>query len=337
MPCCVSTSSTLPQDDIAGRVCPADYHIDDQAFSGDAEYVCDVLYVVGGLYGNPFALEAIDQLIADERARAAEAGTADIEIATVFNGDMHWFDKTAENFVSIEKAAAKYTLLIGNVEAELRRESPIGVGCGCAYPACVDDETVARSNKIHSMLFDELSDRPELKELLEGRPSTTTVAVAGRKVGITHGDEHMVGGWNCSREELSEPERQRKLDAFLAENDLDALATTHTCSAAAIALDHGLVINNGAAGLPNFAGQHFGLVIRIAETPHPDALFGAQRDGLFVEVVPVRYDQDSFVKWFDELWPEGSPAEISYRRRIVSGPADCVEEALLGGFQQLRR
>ena len=299
--------------------------------------MCDVLYVVGGLYGNPFALEAIDQLIADERARAAEAGTADIEIATVFNGDMHWFDKTAENFALIEKAAAKYTLLIGNVEAELRRESPIGVGCGCAYPACVDDETVARSNKIHSMLFNELFDRPKLKELLQGRPSTTTVAVAGRKVGITHGDEHMVGGWNCSREELSKLERQQKLDAFLEVNGVTVFATTHTCAAVAIELPHGVVINNGAAGLPNFAGQHFGLVTRIAETPHPDALFGAQRNGLFVEAVPLRYDQDSFVKWFDELWPEGSPAEISYRRRIVSGPADCVEEALLGGFQQLRR
>ena len=337
MPCCNPITSAPSQNDIAGRVCPTDYHIDEQAFSGEAEYVCDVLYVVGGLYGNPFALEAIGQLIADERTRAAEAGAADIEIATVFNGDMPWFDKTAGNFASIEKEAAKYSLLIGNVEAELRRESPIGVGCGCAYPACVDNETVARSNKIHSMLFDELSDRPELKQLLKGRPSTTTVAVAGHKVGITHGDEHMVGGWNCSREELSESERQRKLDAFLAENDLDVLATTHTCSAAAIALAHGLVINNGAAGLPNFAGQHFGLVIRIAETPHPDALFGAQRNGLFVEAVPLRYDQDSFVKWFDELWPEGSPAEISYRRRIVSGPADCVEKALLGGFQQLKR
>lgn len=337
MPCCNSHPSTPPKTDIAGRVCPTDYHIDEQAFSGDAEHMCDVLYVVGGLYGNPFALEAIDRLIAGERARAADYGTPDIEITTVFNGDMHWFDKTSENFASIEKAAAKYTLLIGNVEAELRRESPIGVGCGCAYPACVDNETVARSNKIHSMLFDELSDRPELKQLLRGRPSTTTVAVTGRKVGITHGDEHMVGGWNCSREELSEPERQQKLDAFLAKNDLDVLATTHTCSAAAIALDHGLVINNGAAGLPNFAGQHFGLVIRVAETPHPDALFGAQRNGLFVEAVPVRYDHDSYVKWFDELWPEGSPAEISYRGRIVSGPADYVEEALLGGFRQFKR
>lgn len=335
MSCCNLASPTELQNNIAGRVCPADYHIDDQAFSGDAEYLSDVLYVVGGLYGNPFALNAVDRLLEDERARAAKAGAPDAKIAIVFNGDMHWFDKTADNFESIEKAAAKYTLLIGNVEAELRREDPIGVGCGCAYPSCVDDATVARSNAIHSMLFDELSNRPDLKRLLQGRPSTATVAVAGRKVGITHGDERMVGGWNCSREELSEPARQCELDAFLAENDLAVLATTHTCSAAAIALENGLVINNGAAGLPNFSDQHFGLAIRVAETSHPDALFGALRDGLFVEAVPVRYDHDSFVKWFDELWPEGTPAEVSYRGRILNGPADHIERALLRGFEQL--
>ena len=335
MSCCNPASPTEPQNNIAGRVCPADYHIDDQAFSGDAEYSCDVLYVVGGLYGNPFALKAVDRLLEEERARAIMAGAPDAKIATVFNGYMHWFDKTADNFESIERAAAKYTLLIGNVEAELRREDPIGVGCGCAYPSCVDDATVARSNAIHSMLFDELSNRPDLKRLLQGRPSTATVAVAGRKVGITHGDERMVGGWNCSREELSEPARQRELDAFLAENDLTVLATTHTCSAAAIALENGLVINNGAAGLPNFSDQHFGLAIRVAETSHPDALFGTFRDGLFVEAVPVRYDHDSFVKWFDELWPEGTPAEVSYRGRILNGPADHIGKALLRGFEQL--
>lgn len=335
MPCCNPASPTESQNNIAGRVCPVDYHIDDQAFSGDAEYLSDVLYVVGGLYGNPFALKAVDRLLEDERARAAKAGAPDAKIATVFNGDMHWFDKTADNFESIERAAAKYTLLVGNVEAELRREDPIGVGCGCAYPSCVDDATVARSNAIHSMLFDELSNRPDLKRLLQGRPSTATVAVAGRKVGITHGDERMVGGWNCSREELSEPARQHELDAFLAENDLTVLATTHTCSAAAISLENGLVINNGAAGLPNFSDQHFGLAIRIAETSHPDALFGALRDGLFVEAVPVRYDHDSFVKWFDELWPEGTPAEVSYRGRILNGPADSIGKALLRGFEQL--
>ena len=171
--------------------------------------------------------------------------------------------------------------------------------------------------------------------LMSDRPSTTTVDVAGRKVGISHGDEHMVGGWNCSREELSNPARQKELDAFMEENGLDVFTTTHTCAAAAIVLDHGAFINNGAAGLPNFAGQDFGLAVRIAEEPHPDALFGAKRGGLFIEAVPVRYDQNAYVEWFDKLWPQGTPAEISYRGRLVNGPADEVAAALLGGFEVL--
>ncbi len=336
MSCCNPTSQDAPRDNIAGRVCPTDYHIDDQAFSGEPEHSCDVLYVIGGLYGNPFALEAVDRLVEDERSRAAERGSGGPRVEVVFNGDMHWFDKTADNFASLEKDAAKYALLIGNVEAELRRDEPIGVGCGCAYPACVDDETVARSNKIHSMLFEALADRPDLKALMSDRPSTTTVDVAGRKVGISHGDEHMVGGWNCSREELSNPARQKELDAFMEENGLDVFTTTHTCAAAAIVLDHGAFINNGAAGLPNFAGQDFGLAVRIAEEPHPDALFGAKRGGLFIEAVPVRYDQNAYVEWFDKLWPQGTPAEISYRGRLVNGPADEVAAALLGGFEVLK-
>lgn len=334
MSCCDSASA-LPKK-AAGRVCPVDYHIADDAFSGEPEYSCDVLYVVGGLYGNPFALQAVDRLIEAERDNAASREGSALNVKAVFNGDMHWFDKTAENFESLEKAAAKHILLVGNVEAELRRDEPIGVGCGCAYPACVDDETVARSNTIHSMLFNALATRPDLKALMTDRPSTATVSVAGRKVGITHGDEKMVGGWNCSREELASPARRRELDAFLQANGLAVLTTTHTCAAAAVALEHGLVINNGAAGLPNFAGQHFGLAVRIAETPCDDALFGAERDGLFVEAVPVRYDHDAYATWFDELWPKGTPAEISYRKRLLNGPSDAVEAAMLGGFSVLK-
>ena len=43
----------------AGRVCPVDYRIPADAFAGEPADACDVLYVVGGLYGNPFALDAL--------------------------------------------------------------------------------------------------------------------------------------------------------------------------------------------------------------------------------------------------------------------------------------
>ena len=62
----------------AGRVCPVDYRLASDAFAGDPEVACDVLYVVGGLYGNPFALDAVDRLV------AAEQG----DVRVVLNGDL---------------------------------------------------------------------------------------------------------------------------------------------------------------------------------------------------------------------------------------------------------
>ncbi|MEG2025241.1 MAG: arsenosugar biosynthesis radical SAM protein ArsS [Gordonibacter sp.] len=307
----------------AGRVCPVDYRIAPESFAGDPERLCDVLYVVGGLYGNPFALDAVEKLA------AAEAG----ETLVVLNGDAHWFDKTADNFEALERRLSAHVVLVGNVEAELRRQVDVGVGCGCAYPDCTADDAVSRSNRIHKKLSEAVEARPGLKALLEGRPSTLTVGVAGKKVAVTHGDEQLLGGWACSRESLQDVLRQDELDCWLDEKGVDVLATTHTCAPAAVALAHGLVINNGAAGLSNFSGQHFGLAVRIACGPHPDALFTAECEGLFVEAVPVHYDHEAYLSWFDELWPETSPAAVSYRSRIADGPDDYLEDSLLGGFR----
>ena len=310
----------------AGRVCPVDYHIPTDAFAGAPQRSCDVLYVVGGLYGNPFALDAIKAMAAQE----------DGDVLVVFNGDMHWFDKTADNFAALERAVAdagaRFVPLVGNVEAELRRQVDVGVGCGCAYPDCTSDESVSRSNRIHKMLSIAIDEHPELKELLVDRPAVMTVSVAGRKVGISHGDEKLIGGWDCSRESLQDVLRQDELDRFMEANDLDVFTTTHTCAPAALTLARGAFVNNGAAGLPNFRGERFGLAVRIAPAPHPDALFGCERDGLWVQAVPVRYDHDAYLAWFDELWDECSPAAISYRDRIVNGPDDRLADSLPGGF-----
>lgn len=308
----------------AGRACPADYRIAPDAFAGESEVECDVLYVVGGLYGNPFAADAVDALVESE-------GDADVKV--VLNGDVHWFDKTAENFADIERRIAKHIPLVGNVEAELRRQEDVGVGCGCAYPDCTSDDSVARSNRIHKMLSFALESNPQLKALLEGRPSTLVANVAGRRVAVAHGDEKLLGGWDNSRESLQDILRQDEVDTFMSENDLDVFATTHTCAPAAIRLARGVVVNNGAAGLPNFAGENFGLCIRIAERPREDSLFECELDGLFVQAVPVRYDHGAYLEWFDGLWGPASPAAISYRDRIVHGPDDEIRDSLLGGFR----
>jgi hypothetical protein len=328
----------------AGRVCPADYRIGVSAFSGRPELSCDTLFVVGGLYGNCFALDALELLI------AAESGSVHV----VLNGDIHWFDCLPEDFSEIERHVVSYRALAGNVELELCRSDDIGVGCGCAYPDCTSDAVVDRSNRIHAMLGSMLTQHPELKEPLEGRTCTAVVRVGNHRVAITHGDEKLVAGWECSRDSLQDAERQNELSAWMRANGVSVLATTHTCAPAAVVLDAGAVINNGAAGMPNFLAALYGLVTRVGVAPSPHALYRAcvdgvfvrdavrvdkstrdriDGDGVFVEAVPLRYDHDAYLRWFDSTWPAESPAALSYRERIVQGPTDEVADALLGGFE----
>lgn len=307
----------------AGRVCPVDYRIASDAFSADPIASVDTLYVVGGLYGNTFALDALDARVASDQ------GTVQV----VLNGDVHWFDRIASDFAAVEQRVGRYIPLVGNVELELRRENDVGVGCGCAYPDCTSDADVSRSNRIHATLSHMINDYPKLKESLVGRPATALVDVSGVKVAITHGDEQLIGGWGCSRESLQDVIRQDEISRWMKEQQVDVLATTHTCAPVALSLDAGIVINNGAAGMPNFKDQHFGLVTRISKTPSSDALYRAQVNEVYVETVPLRYDHDAFVKWFDGCWSRTSPAAISYRARIVDGADDYPADALLGGFE----
>ena len=164
-----------------------------------------VLYVVGGLDGNPFVFDALDDLVASEADDAL----------VVLNGDMHWFDKTAENFAEIERRARGYRPLVGNVEAELRRQEDVGVGCGCAYPDCTPDDAVSRSNRIHNMLSIAVDAHPELKGPRWAAPPRWSSMSRGSGVGITHGDEKLIGGWDCSRESLQDVMRQDEVDCFM--------------------------------------------------------------------------------------------------------------------------
>jgi hypothetical protein len=91
---------------------------------------------------------------------------------------------------------------------------------------------------------------------------------------------------------------------------------------------HKCVINNGAAGMPNFAGEHSGLITRIGLAPGPHAArYGEQMGRLHVEALPVRYDHAAWEKQFIANWPAGSPAHISYYNRIDQGPAFDIGQA----------
>lgn len=307
---------------IPGRSCPLDYLLPKEEFQVEPIKSCNTLYVVGGVYGNPFALMALKEVIKD-----------DINSFVVLNGDIHWFDSTYKDFMNTEKMCEDYLCLLGNVEAELKRNTNLYAGCGCAYPSSVSDDIVNRSNAIHDKLKKVITD--DIKDLLNKRLSTAIIKVSDEKVAVTHGDEKFLAGWECSREALLSKKRQVEVNNWLKLNSISVLATTHTCAPVAISLSNGIIINNGSAGMPNFKNELYGLITRISTTKHPDALYRKQIRNIFVEGIPLKYDNESFIKWFDNIWPLGSPAEISYRNRIVNGPDDSINNVILDGFYKL--
>ncbi|MFO7703531.1 MAG: hypothetical protein R6V43_00105 [Halopseudomonas sp.] len=305
----------------AGRNCPLDYRLPADSFAGQPLFDCPTLYVVGGLYGNRQALTALEQRLA-----------AEPEARVVFNGDLHWLDRDPAVFADIEARVAAHLLLRGNVETELGRLGNSDAGCGCAYPDSVDEATVTRSNQIQAQLSATLAQLPGLAAQLAGRAPTALVSVAGQRIAITHGDESSLAGWQCAREPLAIPERQQALHAWMTIHQLSVLATSHTGRAAAWCQADTAVINNGAAGLPNFNNGRYGLVTRIASRAHPAALYRAQLGGLVIEALALNYQHEQFIREFDRQWPAGSPAALAYRERLLRGGPEAAQAALLGGF-----
>ncbi|MEI0560020.1 hypothetical protein R4L22_00380 [Brachyspira pilosicoli] len=307
------------------EICPSDYALDKDSFKKVININNSTLYIVGGLYGNIESLKEINKMIENEK---------DKDILLIFNGDMHWFDKSADDFKKIEDMSENSQKLLGNVEKELFREGDYN-GCGCSYPSYVSDDIVNRSNIIHKELKKVMDILPKYKNILSGRKKNITVEMMGQKIAITHGDEKSLSGWECSNESLERYERQNELDNWFIENDIDILASTHTCFPAAVKLKNGIVINNGAAGMPNFKGKLYGLITRISNSVNENAVYRDRINNLYAEAVPVRYDNDRFLKWFDNLWPLGSEASVSYRDRIINGTEYGIEKAVIKGFQIL--
>ena len=50
------------------------------------------------------------------------------------------------------------------------------------------------------------------------------------KIGITHGDEKLLGGWDCAIEQLEDVLRQGELSDFMEENGIDIFRHhSHLC------------------------------------------------------------------------------------------------------------
>ncbi|MGB7256858.1 MAG: hypothetical protein WBD48_02130 [Pseudolabrys sp.] len=304
----------------AGRMCPADYTYSPSVFARAPDFAAETLYVVGGLYGNLQALQAIEKLAARESSC----------VTIVLNGDFHWFDADPEWFAAIEHGVAPHRALRGNVETEIARGNDIGAGCGCAYPATVGEDVVRRSNEIQSDLRAGVG--TETRARLTALPMHLVAHVGALRVGIVHGDAASLAGWRFAHDALDRPRAPGWLSDVRAASKIDVFVSTHTCLAAlrGYILPGGAltVINNGAAGMPNFYGTRFGLISRVATTPSPHkTLYGTQRGGVHIDAVPLDYDRTEFLEKFLARWPEGSPAHASYYRRIVDGPDYSIAQA----------
>jgi hypothetical protein len=302
-----------------GRTCPLSYRYSPRALDREPQVIAQTLYVVGGLYGNVEALEAIGALAAAEPR----------PVTLVFNGDFHWFDVDDRDFALVTEAVLAHPAIRGNVETEIAGDDS-GAGCGCAYPVDVSDAEVSRSNAILDRLRATAARAPALRERLGRLPMHLTARVGDARIGIVHGDAASLAGWGFAQDRLDDPAHRRWIDSMFREAKVDAFASTHTCLPALRRFERGVVANNGAAGMPNFSGSRDGLITRISVRPFPgpERLYGLEAAGVFIEAIGVAYDHARWLERFLASWPAGSAAHESYHRRMVHGTRWRPEQAI---------
>ena len=116
-------------------------------------------------------------------------------------------------------------------------------------------------------------------------------------------------------------------------------ASTHTGLPYAQAIPDGpgqrLVINNGAAGLPNFTGTSYGVITRLSSDPVWPAviLYGTTVGGLRADALPVHFDLAWWRRRFLAQWPPGSPGHRSYFIRLTGGTHLRLPQAARAGVQ----
>lgn len=332
----VVSTSTAP-----GRSCPSSYRYRPEDLAAAPARAATTVYVIGGLYGNVAALEAV-------QARAAREDTPP---TLVFNGDFHYLDVEEQPFGHVARSVAGHLAVRGNVESELADVS-LGAGCGCGYPSYVTDETVTRSNAVMHRLRQVGRQCAAVIAPLAELPRYLVLDMAGVRVGVVHGDLQSLAGWQLALEALEPVDLEVRAQTrfrgtstteasvvdWLRRADVQVVACTHTglpyAQAYELASRRGVIINNGSAGLPSFVGTRFGVLTRLSIEPStpPDALYGTVVDGLRCDALPVRYDTEAWDRQFRCAWPPGSPAALAYASRLRDATALRLDQAARRGI-----
>ncbi|MCB1920382.1 MAG: hypothetical protein KDJ28_10440 [Candidatus Competibacteraceae bacterium] len=304
-----------------GRVCPLRYRYGPRALAVAPERQAETLYVIGGLYGNRPALDAVEVLAATELG----------PVTLCFNGDFHWFDADESAFVEINARVLRHDALLGNVEAELLTPGE-EAGCGCAYPETVDTKVVERSNQIHAHLKATAQRHPDALASLRKLPMYVRYRVGEARIGVVHGDAEALAGWRFDVNALDNKVNHEWLASAFLQADVEVFASSHTCLPGCRCFGFeerlGWIINNGAAGMSNFANTRFGVITRISTTPSPhQRLYGANPGPIHIDALALDFDADRWEREFLKRWPPASPAYVSYFERIRRGPAHVISQA----------
>ena len=301
-----------------GRVCPLRYRYGPAAIAAAPERAAGILYVIGGLYGNVPALDAIESMAAAEPA----------PVTLCFNGDFNWFNVDDASFRLINERVLKNDAILGNVEAEFGQPTD-EAGCGCAYPDNVDEGVVERSNRIHASLKHTAARHPDVLARIGALPMVARYRVGDARIGVVHGDADALAGWRFDPPALDDPAQQPWRKQVFSAAGVDVFASTHTCVPATRRFDFGLVANNGAAGMPNARGTRFGILTRISGRPSPhQTLYGCKVGAVSVDSLAVRYDPAAWQREFLRNWPKDSPGWLSYFSRISNGPEYRLQESV---------
>jgi hypothetical protein len=194
---------------------------------------------------------------------------------------------------------------------------------------------VERSNRILTRLraSADQGQRAELAVL----PMWQRADVGGLRLGIVHGDATSLAGWGFAQEHLCAPDHRAEVARWFRLAGVDAFACTHTCLPVfqAIATQGERrarwILNNGAAGMPNFRGDAAGLLTRVATEPvaHAAPRFSVEMGaGVVAEAIAIDIAPAQWCAQFESLWPRGTDAHVSYFDRILRGPDYTVADAV---------
>jgi hypothetical protein len=329
-----------------GRSCPVAYRYRAEDLAEPAAFAAHTVYVVGGLYGNTHALEAV------LRRAATEPTVPEV----VFNGDFHYLDAQPAAFAAVAEAVMARRATLGNVEYALYAQDA-ELGCGCDYPDYIADQVVADSNAVVDRLRATAAEFPEHLARLAQLPRHLTATLGGHRVGIVHGDLESLAGWRLALEaiEPADPDARRQtgwsgtptsprdIAEWCARAGVDILCCTHTGLPYAQDIDRNsergpdryLVANNGSAGLPNLGGRRHGVITRLSLDPSvpADSLYGIQLAGARFDALPVRYDTQRWEQEFLDTWPPGTPGHRGYHARIIDSTWLRPEQAARGNVR----